>query len=291
MDIKVRYYPLLNSSSCPPAVGQHDKDRIMIRFIHISDTHIGPSKDFELQGVNTYNPFQKVLEGIQSLPFQPDFIIHTGDIAADPDRQSYSLFASMVKDIHIPFYYVTGNHDESAMIKSELQIGEKEDLMTDNLVYRFEVSRRRFLVLDGRGPREIDPHGTISDEQFDIIDKELSKDQPLSIFIHFPLLPIDCSWVDRDMLLFEGDRLHDLFAAHAEKINGVFFGHLHRGTTVIKDGVRYSSVASTCLQFGLLPGQDQPTFEDHKRGYFNIVTIEDGKMVVKEQSVKIGKEI
>ncbi len=262
----------------------------MIRFIHISDTHIGPNKDFTLQGVATFQPFEKVLKAISSLPFRPDFIVHTGDIAADPDERSYDLFNTMAKDISMPIYYVAGNHDESAMVRNFLTMGPKEDLMSDKVVYRFEMGNQRFLALDGRGPREIDPHGTISDEQFAVIEHELTtqNSQPITIFIHFPLLPMDCPWIDRDMLLFEGERLHKLFAAHAEKVHGVFFGHVHRGTQVVKDGVRYCSVASTCLQFGLLPDQKQPSFEDHGRGYFNVVSIEnDGKMVVKEQSVKL----
>jgi len=267
---------------------QHDKDRFMIRFIHLSDTHIGSSKDFTLQGVRTYESFQKIIAAIQSLPFQPDFIIHTGDIAADPDEKSYELFNTMIQDITVPMYYVTGNHDESAMVKNLLRMGEKEDLMDEKVVYRFETNGHGCLVLDGRGAREIDPHGTISDEQFAAIEQELSSaSSPISIFIHFPLLSMDCPWIDRDMLLFEGDRLHSLFSAHREHIRGVFFGHVHRGTSVVKDGVRYISVASTCLQFGLLPNQEAPSFENHRRGYFNVVTIDDGKMVVREQSVGI----
>ena len=259
----------------------------MIRFIHLSDTHIGPSKDFALQGVRTYAPFQKVLSAISSLPFQPDFIVHTGDIAADPEEKSYELFNTLVEKSTIPFYYVTGNHDDSMMVQKFLRMGEKVDLMDEKVVYRFEKNDHHFLVLDGRGPREIDPHGTVSDDQFEVIEKELSRKVPVSIFIHFPLLPMDCPWIDRDMLLFEGERLHELFVSHRDHIEGVFFGHVHRGMSVIQDGIRYSSVASTCLQFGLLPGQEQPSFEDHKRGYFNVVTIDEGKMVVREQSVDL----
>lgn len=261
----------------------------MIRFIHLSDTHIGPTNDFILQGVRTFQPFEKILESISSLPFKPDFIIHTGDVVADPDERSYALFNTLVKQIDIPFYYVVGNHDDSLMTKQFLKMGAKDDLMEENVVYRFTADNNRFLILDGRGPREIDPHGTVSDEQFSVIETELKADDSslISVFIHFPLLPMDCPWVDRDMLLFEGDRLHNLFVKYSKKIRGVFFGHLHRGTQVVKDGVRYHSVASTCLQFGLFPNQESPSFEDHGRGYFNVVTIDDGKMVVREQSVQL----
>lgn len=258
----------------------------MIRFIHISDTHIGPSKEFLLQGVNTYYPFQTVLKAIQNLPFRPDFIVHTGDIVADPDEKSYALFADTVKDISIPIYYVSGNHDDSQMIMSGLHIGEREQLMGNRLVYRFDFSGHQFLVLDGQGPKEIDPHGTISEEQFEVIDSQLTNVQsPLTIFIHFPLLPIDCTWVDAKMLLLQGEKLHALFVKHREKICGVFHGHIHRGTQLSEDGIRYQSVGSTCVQFGVMPFQEAPTFENHGRGYFNIVTIEGGSIIVREDSV------
>lgn len=271
----------------------------MIRFIHISDTHIGPTKDFLLNGMNSFNGFSAVLQGIQELPFTPDFIIHTGDVIADPDVKSYELFASMVKNIDIPLYYVTGNHDDSMMLKSSQAFGPKEDLMEEKLVYRFEKNNHSFLVLDGRGPREIDPHGTISEEQINIIEGQLSTHppssstsvgaRPMTIFIHFPLIPMDTKWIDRDMLLFEGEKLHRLFVKHKEKIAGVFFGHVHRGTQIVRDGIHYTSIGSTFLQFGHMPDQDVPTFEDHGRGYFNIVTIDEGKAVIKEMSVMIAE--
>lgn len=273
----------------------------MIRFIHISDTHIGPTKDFMLQGLNSYLGFTAVLKAIKELPFKPNFIIHTGDVIADPDEKSYELFASMVRDIDIPLYYVTGNHDDSMMLKRSLSFGLKEDLMEEKLVYRFEKNDHPFLVIDGRGPREIDPHGTISDEQMNIIESQMTNDppsplasvgaRPITIFIHFPLLPMDTKWIDRDMLLFEGEKLHQLFVKHKEKIAGVFFGHVHRGTQIIRDGIHYTSVGSTFLQFGLMPDQEVPSFEDHGRGYFNIVSIDEGKVVIKEQSVMISERL
>ncbi len=260
----------------------------MIRFIHISDTHIGPTEEFTLQGVNSFRGFRSVLQAIRDLPFRPDFIIHTGDVVADPDEASYELFNKMVRDVDIPLYFVTGNHDDSLMLKNAVQFGPKNDVMEDKLVYTFERNEHQFLVIDGRGPREIDPHGTISEVQIQVIESQISKFQyPISIFIHFPLLPMDCKWIDRDMLLLEGERLHALFVKHREKIQGVFHGHVHRGTQTLRDGIRYQSVGSTFLQFGLMPDQEEPSFENHGRGYFNIVTIENGKMTVKEESVAV----
>jgi len=257
----------------------------MIRFVHLSDTHIGTSKEFLLHGVNTYFSFQSVLKEIQNLPFKPDFIIHTGDVVSDPDEKSYALFADMVKDISIPIYYVSGNHDDSLMIISGLHIGEREQFMQERLMYRFDISGHRFLVLDGQGPKEIDPHGTISEEQLQIIENQLTETKhPIIIFIHFPLLPMDCKWVDAKMLLLQGEKLHTLFVKHRDKIRGVFHGHIHRGTVNVRDGIRYQSVGSTSLQFGIMPFQEAPSFENHGRGYFNVVSIDGGGMMVREGS-------
>ncbi len=215
----------------------------MIRFIHISDTHIGPDPAFLLQGVNTFHSFQSVIQAIQNLPFKPEFIIHTGDVVADPDPKSYELYAQMVKEVQIPMYYVSGNHDDSQMILSGLQIGERIQLMQDKLVYSFKVSGNSFLVVDARGPREIDPHGTISEAQMDVIQSQLTNTHSLiTIFVHFPLLAMDCNWVDKKMLLLEGEKLHALFVEHREQILGVFHGHIHRGTINVQDGIRYQSL-------------------------------------------------
>ncbi|HLB60680.1 MAG TPA: metallophosphoesterase [Patescibacteria group bacterium] len=265
-----------------------------IRFIHISDTHFGPEKDYELYGVKTYPYAVKIVEAINDLPFTPDFIIHTGDITQTHlEPKAYQLAASVFASLKAPVYYVTGNHDTSENILRYLPMGKRELLTESKTInsYRLDIQGVRFLTLDARGPDEIDPHGVLSDEQLRILTEEVSRGkQPLIIFIHFPALPLDSIWLDRDMLLFNGDDFHALLTRAKDRLCGVFFGHVHRGMQVYRDGILYSSAGSSFCQFYSYPFQEKPFDSDlpHQTGtgFFNIVTVTPEQTTVKEMWIR-----
>jgi Icc protein len=260
-----------------------------IRFIHISDTHVGVGENFEVMGIQPFPFAKKIAQHIGELPFTPDFIIHTGDIVHEmPDvdnARAYQNVESLFAPLNIPFYYVTGNHDTSPLIKQHLTMGPKEELSKTLNTYAFERGDIRFVALDARGSDSIDPHGEISQEQINILENELRiTSKQFIIFIHYPTLPIDSPWVDRDMLLLNGQRFHQTMISHADRILGVFSGHVHRGITTQADRITYTSVGSTCMQFNSFPGQETVTFQNDGIVRYNIVTVGEEGVIVKEQT-------
>ena len=135
-----------------------------VRFIHISDTHLGPDKDFELYGVNTYRAATALVEAINAVPAEASFVVHTGDVAARPDDRAYTLAVEVLSRLALPVYYVNGNHDRASMIRSLLppEIRSLVPATMDRVSYRFEAGQHVFLVLDACGPAEIDPHGILA---------------------------------------------------------------------------------------------------------------------------------
>jgi 3',5'-cyclic AMP phosphodiesterase CpdA len=260
-----------------------------IRFIHITDTHIGPTKDFEWFFVKPYSCTERIIKHLNNLKDKPDFVLHTGDITAQfPDKPSFTLAQEILSRLNYPVYYVTGNHDSSGMIKDYFPMKAITPLVKDESknAYYFDVQNYRFITLDGRGPDEIDPHGSLSPDQFVALEEQLKQEDKLFILsIHFPPVKLDSLWLDKDMLLFEGDRLHSLFKEHRDKVLGVFFGHVHRGLQVVNDGVFYSSVGSSYMQFQSYPSKEDVIFESTGRSYFNYVTIQDHQMIIKEYSI------
>jgi len=255
-----------------------------VRFLHISDTHFGPDKDYNQRGVNSYNAFSSFLKEVKNLPFKPDFIIHTGDVTADCYEQGYRLMSSAIKDLNIPLYFATGNHDTSALIKKYLPMAGAEVVSSELNSYRFSVGDHHFFTIDARGANEIDPHGVISAQQMDLLKKELETGNCISVFIHYPALPLDSNWFDENMLLTNGEEFHQVLVAHKDQICGVFFGHIHRSSQTLQDGIVYASVGSTSSQFILNPGQTEPLFEKSGRGSYNIVTLGKDSLIIKECS-------
>ncbi|UCG26182.1 MAG: metallophosphoesterase, partial [Chloroflexota bacterium] len=57
----------------------------IVYFVHISDTHFGPTANFSRHGHCPVPCARRVVEIINSLPQRPDFVIHTGDVVTEPD--------------------------------------------------------------------------------------------------------------------------------------------------------------------------------------------------------------
>ena len=228
-----------------------------VYFVHISDTHFGPTAGYSRYGHFPLPCARRLVEIINFLPQQPDFVIHTGDVTTEPGYAAYRLAAEVFNRLEVPIYYVAGNHDTPAGIRRHLAMGHKEDVDPDpdRLSYAFEVKGYRFLVLDARGPEEIEPRGQLPDSQLEVIARETGPDgPPLTIFIHYPVLAMNSIWMDENMLVLNGDMLHRALANTGRRLRGVFYGHIHQHMENVRDGVRYTSVASAFSQFAAWPG-------------------------------------
>lgn len=243
----------------------------IIYFVHISDTHFGPSPGYSLGDHYPFPCAQRMVQIINELPQRPDFVIHTGDVVAEPDPFSYRLAAETFSHLNVPIYYVNGNHDRAVDISSYLSMGPKEDvdLEPGRLTYTFEVKGYRFLVLDAKGPASMDPQGLLPDAQIEWIAREvLSDGPPLVVFVHFPALPLNSIWMDNNMLIANGDDFHRTLLPARNRLRGVFYGHVHQHMQTIRDGILYFGVASVLTQFGAWP-RDLSTYYDveHPPGY------------------------
>jgi 3',5'-cyclic-AMP phosphodiesterase len=259
-----------------------------VYFVHISDTHIGPESDFELYGQKPLPHAQRLIEAIQKLPAKPDFIIHTGDVVADPDPDSFMLAAETFAELELPIYFVNGNHDDASDIHQYLSMGDKTDVTDDQntLSYTFEVKGVRFLVLDGRAPDEMNPHGLLSEAQLELARKEAQPEgPPLVIFIHFPVLPLNSPWMDENMLLLNGEELHQALLPARGRLRGVFHGHVHQNMQTIRDGIVYTAVASTFFQFSAWPNDEEVRYAPDEPPGFNFVHLTPESVIVHQHTV------
>ena len=69
----------------------------LLRVVHISDTHIHPDANY--RHYNAPSPLTCVsalVDAVNALPFQPDFILHSGDIVYNPDPEAYAATKAAV---------------------------------------------------------------------------------------------------------------------------------------------------------------------------------------------------
>ncbi len=231
----------------------------MAQIIHISDTHFGPSKEMEIRGSRPYERVSALVDLINGMTFTPDLIIHTGDIVNDPDEDAYALARDVLGQLNAPVYYVSGNHDDAAMTRKYMALAPHTGLndVGDKLAYTFDIGTGvTGLVIDAWVPETEGPHGFVSDPQLRELRstlESLGKGERLAIFLHYPILPIGSPWTDDFLLVKNGLAVHYLLCEFRDHVAGVFFGHLHRGIQVYRDGILYSGVSSPVCHFSSGP--------------------------------------
>ena len=258
-----------------------------VYFVHISDTHFGPTADYSRHGHCPLPCARRLVAIISHLPQRPDFVIHTGDVVANPDAAAYRLAAETLALLEPPIYYVVGNHDTAADIRRYLTMGPREDVDDDpgRLSYAFEVKGHRFLVLDACGPDEIDPHGLLPDSQMEVVAREVGPHgPPLTVFLHYPVLPMDSIWMDENMLLLNGEALHQALRSARKRLRGVFYGHVHQHMQIERDGIRYTSVASAFSQFAAWPKDIDVQFDSDAPPGYGFVHLLPSQTIVHHRS-------
>lgn len=260
-----------------------------LHFVHISDTHLGHKRDWVALGNNPFRNLLQVLEAIDSLPTRPRFIIHTGDVANHDTEVAYELAAEAFAQMTIPMYFVTGNHDTRDYMRKHLSMGPREDVLSDSDLncFRFFVEGERFLVLDSKQPYDEAGHfGKVTEDQLDFVRTEVGRHNgSLTVFIHHSPLDMDSRWYSKYVGMLNGAELHKALLPARDRLRGVFFGHVHRGTHVHKDGIAYISVGSTFCQLNYWPDEQKVNFDEEHPPCFNFVTLLADRTIVKEHSV------
>jgi 3',5'-cyclic-AMP phosphodiesterase len=229
----------------------------LVRFVHISDTHLNPDMMYTNKYAS-YHPsvgMNSLIEEINKLPFAPDFVLHTGDVAFDPVPEAYEYVKQQMARINYPVYYLVGNHDHPQMLQRIL-MGYTTD--QPHLNYEFEVGGVQFAVLDSKVPGSDHPSGYVSSEQLAWLDSICSAgdDRPLVIAVHHNALEVGIPWLDEFMRMKNGEEFHQIIVKARHRVRGVFHGHIHQNIDVLRDGILYSSAASPWCQFVVYPSPE-----------------------------------
>lgn len=256
----------------------------LLTFVHISDTHIGPKPDFTKYDRSPFAHLVALVDVINAMPVQPDFIVHTGDLSHDRSPESYEVAAPLFARFNPPVYYVNGNHDEAGMLRKYMGAPANSDSYSNvaRLVYTFDVKGEHFLVLDSLGM--VDPQGHIDEAQLAWLRAQCTPDgPPLTVFIHHPLFPLHAPWANANMLVDNGEAVHAALLPARERLRGVFGGHLHRSCQYARDGIIYTSVGSSFVQFGWPSADEHPLVDEGHPPTYNVVRCFEGYVLVTQQ--------
>lgn len=259
----------------------------MLTFVHLTDSHLGPTQDADFYGYNPYCHLERVIALINAFPRQPDFVVHTGDLSNDRSAESYALAADLLGRLRAPVYLVSGNHDDRALMRNIL--GAPPHPGGDPaapLDYAFEVKGERFIVLDAYHQDDVPPpQGHLRPDQLDRVRAEAAPDgPPLTVLLHFPLFEMGSPWFDANMLIDNGAALHAALIPARGRLRGVFHGHLHYSVQIVRDGITYTSTGGTVSQYQWWPWTERPQVDHDAPPGYNVVDYWPGSVQVHQHA-------
>jgi DNA repair exonuclease SbcCD nuclease subunit len=244
----------------------------MLKFIHISDTHLGFS-DLDIlddEGKNireedVYRAFETAVDII--IEEKPDFVIHSGDIfhRSSPSNRALVIAAQQISrmtDAGISFYMIAGNHDypKSIFTSPIHNLYENDDLI--KIVYdeQLEIIERDDCVL------HLLPH--INSEQRFLEEVEkikiVDRSKPNILAMHLAV----SNYVMNEF----GERVFPLEnASLLREFDYVALGHWHRYNHLQKYGNVYysgSTERTSDTQTGYDKGIIKVTVDDEVKADF-----------------------
>ncbi len=225
----------------------------IINFIVIGDPHLY---------TNAPRNVPQVIERINALPIQPDFVISMGDnIAGGEDHEVLAdarTYHDYANQLSAPHYYVIGNHE---CIPVEVyQLLTWDELLgaweMDSRWYSFDVRGFHVIVIDGWISLRSDKHADVLKAELAWLAADLEAcELPTMVFVHQAIgfqQADSPSWIATDNRKFwpPGNPLETVIQKHADKIVGVFEGHKHASLWKTCCGVTYHQIGASFIHDG-----------------------------------------
>ena len=245
----------------------------LLRFVHITDTHISHDPHYNSGGA-MHTPLmgaRALVRQIKLLPFTPDFVLHTGDVVYDPDPLAYPAAREVLSGIDVPIFYVPGNHDDAGTLQ-RVMMERPEALAAFD--YEFEINGVQIVCMDSN--REApDWMGRVSEAQLGWLSALCSADdpRPLIVALHHPPLKMGAPFWDEHMCMVNGEDFHRALLPARERLRGVFSGHVHQNTDIVRDGITYFTAKSSWNQLYNFPDQAEPEYDRYANPGFSVVTV------------------
>ncbi|HEY6864581.1 MAG TPA: metallophosphoesterase [Burkholderiales bacterium] len=223
-------------------------------FVQLSDTHwgfSGPAVNPDAGGT-----LHKAVAAVNALPFQPDFIVFTGDLTHKTDdpkesRRRLAEFRKIVGGLKNPnVRFLAGEHDAA------LDNGEAWKEQFGPSYYSFDHKGVHFVALDNVS----DPAARIGEKQLAWLKEDLAKhpsDAPLVVLAHRPLFDLYPQW---DWATRDGAQAMEILMPHRNVT--VFYGHIHQENHHTTGHIAHHSAKS--LIFPLPAPGSQPKREPIK---------------------------
>lgn len=210
-----------------------------VRLVQISDSHLFKDPQRTLLGLNTEHSFLSVLDLVLQEQPHIDLLLTTGDIAQQPDTETYQRYMAHTSRIHAPHFCVQGNHD--------LDQPFQQSVTPNQLPCEVVIGNWCCLLLDSSVDHEI--AGSFSPVTLQYIESALQRQHSKHVLIalHHNPIAVGSAWLDQHMLKDSQPFL--ALIQQYPNVKLVIHGHVHQAFSATLGNIQFLACPSTSLQF------------------------------------------
>jgi len=240
-------------------------DDAILNILHLTDCHLTKNEDGELLGMNTRDSLDAVLNEVNKLHAEPDYVLATGDLAQDASSDAYQYFKSKMSRFACPVSWFPGNHDDRDVMRQV--VGGGSEL---NKVFR--IGCWQFILLDSMVSGNV--HGFLDGNELKVLETTLNERPDLHtiVCLHHHPVDIESAWLDNIGLRNRDEffKIVDQF----DNVKAILWGHIHQQLDEQREGVNLYATPSTCIQF--LPKSNDFAVDTISPGYRWLKLFPDG---------------
>lgn len=211
-----------------------------IDFVQISDSHIGFHQPANPDVAGT---LQSVVDGINGLSSQPNFVVHTGDITHLSTPQQFDDAKHILSQLKAPLIALPGEHDvigndfKTYLSNFKIQNSQAGGWSS------WDAGGVHFITL--LNVFNFEKMGLLGTDQLGWLKHDLgavSKNTPVVVFTHVPLYALFAQW---GWTTEDGSKALALLAPfdHVTVLNG----HIHQIVTHTEGNIRFASANATAF--------------------------------------------
>lgn len=242
-----------------------------VKILQLTDLHLFSDPETRLRGVPTGETLTDVLDHVQTLAADCDWIVLTGDLAHDEQPSTYRQLRERLaaRGLLDRCLLLPGNHDSRRGMRAAFpeQVDRCELLeapaggpATDDqrpVLFCIAAGGWHLYGLDSHIPGEV--CGRVSDDVVSWLDESLGTHPgvPAAVFLHHPPVVIGSAWLDR-LGLLDAERLTAVLR-NAPQVRLICCGHIHQDWSTRLGNAEVMSSPSTCIQFS--PGTAESSYD------------------------------
>jgi 3',5'-cyclic-AMP phosphodiesterase len=212
-----------------------------LRFVQISDSHIGFNKDANPDVTAT---LRAAIAKIRALPEAPSFVLHTGDLTHLSKPEEFDTLQQELTGIGAPVFYVPGEHD----VLNDNGKSYRERFGKHTLGagwYSFDKAGVHFIGLVNVVDLKAGGMGALGADQLEWLAadvKRLKSSTPIVVFAHIPLWSVYPEWG-----WGTDDSARALSYLRRFGSVSVLNGHIHQVMQKVEGNVTFHTAMSTAF--------------------------------------------